>query len=578
MQNHSAVIFPGQGAYFPGALTELRNSYPQVNRVFAEIDAALEVELNRPVSAEILDPAAPGIDEWLRRSPDVLQLAIYGVSVATQQILAAHGLKPTVLIGHSLGEIAALVSAGAFTVAEGAQIVWHRSAALRESATDDGYMAAIELDAARTEHLLRLVGDDHAVVAVENHPSQTVVSGPAAALDVAARLAADVRVGFTRLKAAYPFHSPMLAAAAANFAERIADIPQKPMTVPVFSPILGRRYRDDDHLVAELATHFLRPVRFADAIRTVANDGVTVFVESGALHSLTAIVRRILVDSHPVAVAPLRPEPTETIALATALSELNEAGVLPTVDLADRLRSVLLPDVAPADFADFWAHHGADISAYARQEYLNAQASAEVVEAASLITLGAATTPTAANGTDTDGRSRSEVMQFLVQTYAEALEYPVDVFAEDTDLEAELGVDSVKQTELLARISDHYGLPPRPSDFRFADHNTLGRIADLVTGSDPIAAAEPAGGSRSAVLQFLVQTYAEALEYPVDVFAEDTDLEAELGVDSVKQTELLARISDHYGLPPRPSDFRFADHNTLGRIADLVLTTSGSNR
>ncbi len=76
----------------------------------------------------------------------------------------------------------------------------------------------------------------------------------------------------------------------------------------------------------------------------------------------------------------------------------------------------------------------------------------------------------------------------------------------------------------------------------------------------------------------LVTMYAEALEYPEEVFTADTDLEGELGVDSVKQTELLARVSDRYALPESDAGFRVADYPTLGAIAQLVVQHGGSDR
>jgi acyl carrier protein len=64
--------------------------------------------------------------------------------------------------------------------------------------------------------------------------------------------------------------------------------------------------------------------------------------------------------------------------------------------------------------------------------------------------------------------------------------------------------------------------------------------------------------------------YAQALEYPVDVFADDVLLEAELGVDSVKQIELLTRVSATYGLPPRSDSFRLSDFDTLDKVVDYI--------
>lgn len=71
--------------------------------------------------------------------------------------------------------------------------------------------------------------------------------------------------------------------------------------------------------------------------------------------------------------------------------------------------------------------------------------------------------------------------------------------------------------------------------------------------------------------------YAEALEYPIEVFSDEVELEAELGIDSVKQTELLARVSERYQLPPRPADFRLSNYNTMGKVVDLIYSLRPQN-
>jgi acyl carrier protein len=82
--------------------------------------------------------------------------------------------------------------------------------------------------------------------------------------------------------------------------------------------------------------------------------------------------------------------------------------------------------------------------------------------------------------------------------------------------------------------------------------------------------------SRKTVLLFPGQgayrgRYATTLEYPVEVFTEDVELEADLGVDSVTQTELLSHAADRYQLPTRQTDFRLSDYSTIGRVADFVF-------
>ncbi|WP_346168294.1 acyl carrier protein, partial [Streptomyces javensis] len=101
--------------------------------------------------------------------------------------------------------------------------------------------------------------------------------------------------------------------------------------------------------------------------------------------------------------------------------------------------------------------------------------------------------------------------------------------------------------------------------------------AEAAPAPAPETPAAPASGSRpeeygrDQLFGELRTLYAEALEYPEDVFEDEVQLEAELGVDSVKQVELLSRVSSRYGLPPRESGFRLATYNTMGKITDFVL-------
>ena len=109
----------------------------------------------------------------------------------------------------------------------------------------------------------------------------------------------------------------------------------------------------------------------------------------------------------------------------------------------------------------------------------------------------------------------------------------------------------------------------------------MGKIVDFVIAAMPARTHAPATAagkqpqaspdmSRDRILREVAAMYAEALEYPEEVFTESVELEAELGIDSVKQTELLGRLSEKYNLPPRPADFRLSNYSTLGKVVDFV--------
>ncbi|MEU6201533.1 acyltransferase domain-containing protein [Streptomyces sp. NPDC047061] len=103
-----------------------------VYSVFSAVDAAAEEEiLGRLVTPVVLSENLPGPEELLNQDPDVLQLAVFGLSVAVHRLLTDRGVQVSALMGHSMGELAALACAGAFTMTDGARLLCHRMAALR---------------------------------------------------------------------------------------------------------------------------------------------------------------------------------------------------------------------------------------------------------------------------------------------------------------------------------------------------------------------------------------------------------------------------------------------------------------
>jgi acyl transferase domain-containing protein len=619
------LLFPGQGACYPGVLKGAGESYPEVREVFGEIDAVARERFTRTVSGAIWNGRARTLEELVAQDPEILQLAIFGTSVALYRLLEAEGLQPDVLLGHSFGEIAAMVAGGAFSVRDGAHIVCDRTEACR-LVSADGYMAALGASQSSASNLVELLGNHDMVVAGENSDTQTVLSGVRAKMDRAAEIARILNVGFFRLNSPHPFHSPLMEPVRAEFGGRLRRYTARPLNVPVFSPIMGRYYEANDSLTDCLASHLVRPVAFAQAVRALHQEGVRVLVECGALDALTKLATKAVQSPDVTAIVCLGREGDDTASLGRAIDALR---VLARVRPARRspVASVPAPaELSPADADSFWAECGPGIRDFVDRSYerfreqrqsaiapvgaLASGASSGTANGAAVTTTAApppasspAVVPPQSQGTLP---SRDVLFRELVSVYAAALEYPEEVFTDAVQLEAELGIDSVKQTELLARVAESYRLPPRPPEFRLADYDTMGRVVDFVlsalseapseTPSETLSAgrtpaettasaaavetpaaaapvARPAGISRADVFRDLAAMYASALEYPVEVFTEKVELEAELGIDSVKQTELLARAAERYQLPPRPADFRLADYGTMDRLVDFIHQT-----
>jgi 3-oxoacyl-(acyl-carrier-protein) synthase/NAD(P)-dependent dehydrogenase (short-subunit alcohol dehydrogenase family)/acyl carrier protein len=189
----------------------------------------------------------------------------------------------------------------------------------------------------------------------------------------------------------------------------------------------------------------------------------------------------------------------------------------------------------------------------------------------------------------------------IVALVSEQTGYPADMLALDLDLEADLGIDTVKQAELFARIREEYGIE-RDENLRLRDYPTLNHVVGFVRERSSVlpaarvAAAPPEPSARPAtetatsavtvsgeragapgggtpggdpVPDRIVALVSEQTGYPADMLALDLDLEADLGIDTVKQAELFARIREEYGIE-RDEDLRLRDYPTLNHVVGFV--------
>ncbi|MEU1099690.1 acyltransferase domain-containing protein [Streptomyces tibetensis] len=511
----TAFVLPGQGGFDGAALRRAADTHPQVRRVFERLDATTEELFSQRISEAVFGPEQADLRDLLAKDSWMSQVAIYGAGLAAHEILTDHGVRPDVLAGHSLGEITALVAAGAFSPEDGVRIVAQRVAVIERHDGIDGRMVALSAGADRVRMLLGLLDEPMLAVATENHDEQTVVSGPDAVLDQVTAVAAQLGIGAIEIDAPFPFHTPALAPAAPEFEAYVRTLEQHPLRRRVYSPILQRYYEPDEPLAGRLADHFVQPVRFAAAVRRLHGEGVSTFVEAGGRPTLSKLVTRLTRGSDVRSLPTLALDDGGRPALDTTLRELREAGLADAGPARTGLAELLAPSVPFDLFEAYWEAHGpevrerirTDLDAFAAsgkrqrtpegapaqereperapaQERAPEQAPAQgrkpEQQQASAPEPAPQEAPAGLDAPANAALDRDEVFAELRTLYAQALEYPEEVFEAGVQLEAELGVDSVKQVELLSRVSQRYGLPPREADFRLDPYNTLDAIADFV--------------------------------------------------------------------------------------------------
>ena len=168
----------------------------------------------------------------------------------------------------------------------------------------------------------------------------------------------------------------------------------------------------------------------------------------------------------------------------------------------------------------------------------------------------------------------------------------------DLDLEADLGIDTVKQAELFAAVREHFGIPRR-DDLALVDYNTLEKVVSFVQDSFQNSAAsahapepvqeeavqpEPEAVNTESqappvekeIVAFLLNLVSEKTGYPPEILEMDLDLEADLGIDTVKQAELFAAVREHFGIPRR-DDLALVDYNTLEKVVSFVQDSFQNN-
>lgn len=278
-----AVLFPGQGAQFPGMGKEFFERVPAARAVFLRASGILGYDMERVAfGGENLDRT------------EYTQPAIVTVSYAILAALREQGFTFGFAAGLSLGEYSALLAAGSLTLEEVLPLVRKRGILMQEAVPPGvgGMCAVLGLSREAVRAVLAEAGGD-VWPANFNCPGQIVLSGRTGALARARRLAEERgSKGCVDLPVGAPFHTVLLEPAARALRSELARIPLRPPTVPVVFNVTGTPERDPDTIRDLLVRQVMSPVLFEDSLRFLAAQGVTSFVETGPGSTLKSFVRK----------------------------------------------------------------------------------------------------------------------------------------------------------------------------------------------------------------------------------------------------------------------------------------------
>ncbi|HZH74360.1 MAG TPA: amino acid adenylation domain-containing protein [Mariniphaga sp.] len=284
-QNNNPVVFmfTGQGSQYSGMCHNLYNSEPVFKQYFDYCSDILSSQSNISIKQYILTGSLPSNDSLTNTS--LAQPLLFVIEFSMSKLLMNYGIYPSLLIGHSIGEVTAACIADVFSLETGLKLVTLRGNLMESTPT--GAMVSVSLP---VEELQSYLNNDLVCAAI-NSPSQSVLSGPLEQIQEIEKNLSSQGISFRRLHTSHAFHSPMMNSASKSFQTEISGFEFNKPCIPFISNITGDFISDNDAVSPEYwARQICSCVNFSGGIETLIKENSPIFIECGPGTTLCSLV------------------------------------------------------------------------------------------------------------------------------------------------------------------------------------------------------------------------------------------------------------------------------------------------
>ncbi|MEF3280585.1 MAG: acyltransferase domain-containing protein, partial [Elusimicrobiota bacterium] len=299
-------VFPGQGSQYVDMMKDLAMKYDVVMDTFKEANKILEKMIGVNLTDTLWSKAGETKEDLIKREEAIKQTqmtqpAVMTADMAMFRLLMSFGIKPEMVIGHSLGEYAAATAAGIFTLENGLRAVTSRAKEMSNiKVKDPGKMASVAWSYEKVEEQLKKV-NGYVVAANKNCPIQTVIAGEKEAVDEAIKLFKSMGIEAQEIAVSHAFHSEIIRPAIEPYRAFLKKIPIKSWEIPIISNVTADFFpKDTEKIYNLLVDQMVSPVEFINQIKKMYDEGVRVFIECGPKRVLSAFVAETLKEKKDV--------------------------------------------------------------------------------------------------------------------------------------------------------------------------------------------------------------------------------------------------------------------------------------